>query len=107
MDQKTYELIRKDYPGNRAEDVKRTSLGWMISFMSVVSFLGFSASSHSARYFFAYFYCLSEVFGTLLLYAARYYDSMMVGVKQESCHLDNNRDAFTNILPGNLFSLLW
>ncbi|XP_078156437.1 putative metal-nicotianamine transporter YSL6 [Carex rostrata] len=40
MDQKTYELIGKDYPGNRAEDVKNPSLGWMIGFMFVVSFLG-------------------------------------------------------------------
>ncbi|KAH7683234.1 Oligopeptide transporter OPT protein [Dioscorea alata] len=40
MDQKTYELIGPDYPGNRAEDVKNPSLGWMIGFMFVVSFLG-------------------------------------------------------------------
>ncbi|KMZ58118.1 Yellow stripe-like transporter 12 [Zostera marina] len=40
MDQKTYELIGPDYPGNKAEDVKNPSLGWMIGFMFVVSFLG-------------------------------------------------------------------
>ncbi|ONK77832.1 uncharacterized protein A4U43_C02F11190 [Asparagus officinalis] len=40
MDQKTYELIGADYPGNRAEDIKNPSLGWMISFTFVVSFLG-------------------------------------------------------------------
>ncbi|OAY68026.1 putative metal-nicotianamine transporter YSL6 [Ananas comosus] len=40
MDQRTYELIGPDYPGNRAEDVKNPSLGWMIGFMFVVSFLG-------------------------------------------------------------------
>jgi hypothetical protein len=40
MDQKTYELIGPDNPGNRAEDVKNPSLGWMIGFMFVVSFLG-------------------------------------------------------------------
>ncbi|KAG0485807.1 hypothetical protein HPP92_009886 [Vanilla planifolia] len=40
MDQKTYELIGSDYPGNRAEDVKNPSLGWMIGYMFVVSFLG-------------------------------------------------------------------
>ncbi|KAG6528434.1 probable metal-nicotianamine transporter YSL6 [Zingiber officinale] len=40
MDQRTYELIGSDYPGNRAEDVKNPSLGWMIGFMFVVSFLG-------------------------------------------------------------------
>ncbi|CAA6667856.1 unnamed protein product [Spirodela intermedia] len=40
MDQKTYELIGANYPGNRAEDVKNPSLGWMIGFMFVVSFLG-------------------------------------------------------------------
>ncbi|KAL6652776.1 hypothetical protein ACP70R_011701 [Stipagrostis hirtigluma subsp. patula] len=40
MDQKTYELIGTDYPGNRPEDVKNPSLGWMIGFMCVVSFLG-------------------------------------------------------------------
>ncbi|WOL11444.1 putative metal-nicotianamine transporter YSL6 isoform X1 [Canna indica] len=40
MDQRTYELIGADYPGNRAEDVKNPSLGWMIGFMFVVSFLG-------------------------------------------------------------------
>lgn len=40
MNQKTYELIGRDYPGNRPEDVKDPSLGWMIAFMFVVSFLG-------------------------------------------------------------------
>lgn len=40
MDQRTYELIGPDYPGNRAEDVKNPGLGWMIGFMFVVSFLG-------------------------------------------------------------------
>lgn len=40
MDQKTYELIGPDYPGNRAIDVMNPSLGWMIGFMFVVSFLG-------------------------------------------------------------------
>ncbi|KAK1319144.1 putative metal-nicotianamine transporter YSL6 [Acorus calamus] len=40
MDQKTYELIGADYPGNRVEDIKNPSLGWMIGFMFVVSFLG-------------------------------------------------------------------
>ncbi|KAM0839055.1 hypothetical protein ACQ4PT_060551 [Festuca glaucescens] len=40
MDQKTYDLIGADYPGNRAEDVKNPSLSWMIGFMFVVSFLG-------------------------------------------------------------------
>lgn len=40
MDERTYKLIGVDYPGNRAEDVKNPSLGWMIGFMFVVSFLG-------------------------------------------------------------------
>lgn len=40
MDERTYELIGPDYPGNRAEDVKNPSLGWMMGFMFVVSFLG-------------------------------------------------------------------
>ncbi|KAG9445905.1 hypothetical protein H6P81_012033 [Aristolochia fimbriata] len=40
MDEKTYNLIGADYPGNRAQDIKNPSLGWMISFMFVVSFLG-------------------------------------------------------------------
>ncbi|KAB1211799.1 putative metal-nicotianamine transporter YSL6 [Morella rubra] len=40
MDKRTYELIGTDYPGNRAEDVKNPSLGWMIGFLFVVSFLG-------------------------------------------------------------------
>ncbi|OVA09593.1 Oligopeptide transporter [Macleaya cordata] len=40
MDEKTYNLIGADYPGNRAEDVKNPALGWMIGFMFVVSFLG-------------------------------------------------------------------
>lgn len=40
MDEKTYELIGKDYPGNRAEDVKNPALLWMMGFMFVVSFLG-------------------------------------------------------------------
>ena len=40
MDQKTYELIGTDYPGNRAVDVKNPSLSWMIGFMFLVSFIG-------------------------------------------------------------------
>lgn len=40
MDEKTYQLIGADYPGNRAQDVKNPGLGWMIGFMFVVSFLG-------------------------------------------------------------------
>ncbi|ERN06307.1 hypothetical protein AMTR_s00016p00229010, partial [Amborella trichopoda] len=40
LDQRTYELIGADYPGNRQEDVKNPSLGWMMGFMFVVSFLG-------------------------------------------------------------------
>ncbi|CAN1850157.1 Probable metal-nicotianamine transporter YSL6 [Linum perenne] len=40
LDERTYELIGKDYPGNRAEDVINPGLGWMIGFMFVVSFLG-------------------------------------------------------------------
>lgn len=40
MNEKTYNLIGADYPGNRAEDIKNPSLGWMIGFMFVVSFLG-------------------------------------------------------------------
>lgn len=37
MDQRTYELIGSDYPGNRAVDVKNPSLGWMIGFMFVIT----------------------------------------------------------------------
>ncbi|KAK4757118.1 hypothetical protein SAY87_007245 [Trapa incisa] len=40
MDERTYQLIGSDYPGNRAQDVKNPGLGWMIGFMFVVSFLG-------------------------------------------------------------------
>ncbi|KAL1314606.1 hypothetical protein HN51_041421 [Arachis hypogaea] len=40
MDERTYELIGRDYPGNRAEDIINPGLGWMIGFMFVVSFLG-------------------------------------------------------------------
>lgn len=40
MDRKTYELIGADNPGNRIEDIKNPSLGWMIGFLFVVSFLG-------------------------------------------------------------------
>ncbi|KAF6155902.1 hypothetical protein GIB67_039233 [Kingdonia uniflora] len=40
MNDKTYKLIGVDYPGNRVEDVKNPSLGWMMGFMFVVSFLG-------------------------------------------------------------------
>ncbi|XP_057437540.1 probable metal-nicotianamine transporter YSL6 [Lotus japonicus] len=40
MDQRTYELIGPDYPGNRAEDVKNPGLGWMMGFTFVVGFLG-------------------------------------------------------------------
>ncbi|XP_002528372.2 probable metal-nicotianamine transporter YSL6 [Ricinus communis] len=40
MDEKIYELTGVDYPGNRSEDVKNPGLGWMVSFLFVVSFLG-------------------------------------------------------------------
>ncbi|KAF7011371.1 hypothetical protein CFC21_025689 [Triticum aestivum] len=40
MDQKTYELIGTDYPGNTAVDVKNLLLSWMIGFMFLVSFIG-------------------------------------------------------------------
>ncbi|KAL6874368.1 hypothetical protein ACP4OV_013388 [Aristida adscensionis] len=40
MNQKTYEIIGANYPGNRPEDVKNPALGWMIGFMFAVSFLG-------------------------------------------------------------------
>ncbi|GLT63813.1 hypothetical protein SLA2020_363470 [Shorea laevis] len=40
MDERTYNLIGVDYPGNRAEDVKNPGLLWMIGFLFVVSFTG-------------------------------------------------------------------
>ncbi|XP_009344228.2 probable metal-nicotianamine transporter YSL6 isoform X1 [Pyrus x bretschneideri] len=40
MDDRTYNLIGSDYPGNRAEDVINPSLWWMSGFLFVVSFLG-------------------------------------------------------------------
>ncbi|KAI3500959.1 hypothetical protein L1887_36788 [Cichorium endivia] len=40
MDERTYNLIGADYPGNRAEDVKNPGLLWMTGFLFVVSFLG-------------------------------------------------------------------
>ncbi|XVF13888.1 hypothetical protein REPUB_Repub09cG0008000 [Reevesia pubescens] len=40
MDDRTYQLIGADYPGNRAEDIKNPGLGWMTGFLFVVSFLG-------------------------------------------------------------------
>ncbi|KAK4272207.1 hypothetical protein QN277_020794 [Acacia crassicarpa] len=40
MDERTYQLVGPDYPGNRAEDVKNPGLGWMICFMLIVSFIG-------------------------------------------------------------------
>ncbi|KAE8695712.1 putative metal-nicotianamine transporter YSL6 [Hibiscus syriacus] len=45
MDQRTYNLISVDYPGNRAEDVKKPGIGWMIGFLFVVSFLGLGFGS--------------------------------------------------------------
>ncbi|KAJ7570556.1 hypothetical protein O6H91_01G125500 [Diphasiastrum complanatum] len=43
MDKRTYNLIGPDYPGNRAEDVKDPSLGWMTAFAFVVSIVGIMA----------------------------------------------------------------
>lgn len=40
MDRKTYELVGPDYPGNRPEDVRDPSLGWMISFLFLIALLG-------------------------------------------------------------------
>ncbi|GMN57483.1 hypothetical protein TIFTF001_026602 [Ficus carica] len=40
MDERTYQLIGADYPGNRAEDVKNPGLGWVTGFLFVVGFLG-------------------------------------------------------------------
>ncbi|XP_050216204.1 probable metal-nicotianamine transporter YSL6 [Mercurialis annua] len=40
MDERMYQLVGVDYPGNRPEDVKNPGLGWMICFLFGVSFLG-------------------------------------------------------------------
>ncbi|KAH7332423.1 hypothetical protein KP509_20G086500 [Ceratopteris richardii] len=40
MDENTYNLIGSTYSGNRAQDVKNPSLGWMTAFVFTVSFLG-------------------------------------------------------------------
>ncbi|KAL3687280.1 hypothetical protein R1sor_013589 [Riccia sorocarpa] len=43
MNEKTYELLGVDYPGNYPTDVKNPQLGWMIAFMFTVSFVGLLA----------------------------------------------------------------
>ncbi|KAI4366780.1 hypothetical protein MLD38_022609 [Melastoma candidum] len=40
MDERTYNLIGADYPGNRETDIKNPGLWWMMGFLFVVSFLG-------------------------------------------------------------------
>uniref|UniRef100_A0A0E0KPV5 Uncharacterized protein n=1 Tax=Oryza punctata TaxID=4537 RepID=A0A0E0KPV5_ORYPU len=40
MDRKTYELVGPDYPGNRTEDIRNPSLGWMIGFMFLIALIG-------------------------------------------------------------------
>ncbi|XP_039772605.1 probable metal-nicotianamine transporter YSL5 isoform X2 [Panicum virgatum] len=40
MDRKTYELVGPGYPGNRPEDVRDPSLGWIISFLFLIALLG-------------------------------------------------------------------
>ncbi|GJN27823.1 hypothetical protein PR202_gb15876 [Eleusine coracana subsp. coracana] len=40
MDRKTYELVGPDYPGNREQDIRDPSLGWIISFMFLIALLG-------------------------------------------------------------------
>ena len=40
MDQRTYELVGANYPGNRAEDVKNPGLGWITAFVFVIIFAG-------------------------------------------------------------------
>lgn len=40
MDRKTYDLLGPEYPGNRAEDVRDPSLGWMIGFLFLIALLG-------------------------------------------------------------------
>jgi OPT family oligopeptide transporter len=40
MNGKSYARLGPDYPGNRAEDVKDPSMGWMIAYLFTVSFLG-------------------------------------------------------------------
>ncbi|WMV17677.1 hypothetical protein MTR67_011062 [Solanum verrucosum] len=57
MDEKTYNLIGPDYPGNRAEDVKNPGLLWMMGFIFIVSFLGLFSlvplrKSSSCRFYF-------------------------------------------------------
>jgi hypothetical protein len=55
MNQRTYELIGPDYPGNRAVDVKNPSLSWMVGFMFVVSFLGLFSLVALRKVFVQYF----------------------------------------------------
>jgi hypothetical protein len=40
MNGKSYARLGPDYPGNRAEDVKDPSMGWMTAYLFTVSFLG-------------------------------------------------------------------
>uniref|UniRef100_A0A0D6QT26 Uncharacterized protein n=1 Tax=Araucaria cunninghamii TaxID=56994 RepID=A0A0D6QT26_ARACU len=40
MDENTYEVIGRNYPGNRPQDVKNPSLGWIFAFLFAISFQG-------------------------------------------------------------------
>jgi hypothetical protein len=40
MNGKSYAKLGPDYPGNKAEDVKDPSIGWMTAYLFTVSFLG-------------------------------------------------------------------
>ena len=57
MDERTYQLIGVDYPGNRAEDVLNPGLGWMIGFLFVVSFLGLFSLVPLRKVFPDFYFC--------------------------------------------------
>lgn len=40
MDEQTYKVVGREYPGNRAEDVKNPALGWIFASLFAISFQG-------------------------------------------------------------------
>lgn len=100
MDERTYQLIGVDYPGNRAEDVLNPGLGWMIGFLFVVSFLGLF-SLVPLRKVFANFYfshCCEPLYGCF-----RWISLNM----SKSCVSLNSQDKWFFLWNSNNFSIIW
>ncbi|KAK1682820.1 hypothetical protein QYE76_043668 [Lolium multiflorum] len=97
MDRNTYELVGPDYPGNRVEDVKDPSLGWMGSCFSLLSsgHLLLSSCERPSRLIVTRLWCClsSEVLQVLVIdYKLAFPGGTATALMINSLHGENEAD---------------